>query len=140
MGPGRFWGYWALELGSRAVEVPERAAVWTARLARRFSRAQQRTTEKRVPRYAGGRIRPDRRDLVDVGDEVPLLAQDVHGLAGAQLVESYEPRRRWRRLRRRVERFRSGAGWLHLRDGANFAQLLARAVQQLTGGGAPCLA
>jgi hypothetical protein len=131
MGPGRFWGYWSLELGARAVEVPEDVAIWAARTARRFARASGRTTQKSVPRYAGGRLRADRRSLVVLHPgEAPRYVQQVDGLAGAQLVDAYEPTRRWRKVRRRIARFVTGAGWLHSRDGAGFAEQLARAIRE----------
>ena len=105
-GPGRFWGYWRVERRVLAVEVAEDDAVWIARVARRWARAQGTTREVRVPRYRGGLPVP--------------VAHDVIGLAGAQLLAG-RGRPRYRRVRRRVERLKSGAGWVSVNNGARFA-------------------
>lgn len=112
-GPGRFWGYWGLSRQTRAVEVLPRVAIQAARLMRRYARAQGVTREARVPRTEGGGVQ-----IRHWADRV------VVGLAGAQLVEARRPR--WRRVRRRVDRMRRGAGWLAVNDGASFAASMAR--------------
>jgi len=115
-GPGRFWGYRQLTRVPRSVEVSPHDAQLVARTIRRWARAQGTTRELRVPRQSGGR---------------PVPADwHVIGLAGAQLVDSRGPVRH-RRVRRRVERLRGGAGWVSVNDGAAFASQLARYLGQL---------
>lgn len=115
-GPGRFWGYWKMERVPRAVEVSPRDAQLAARLIRRWHRAKGVTREVMAPRVRGGRVVP--------------AAHEVVGLAGAQLVES-RGRVRHRKVRRRVDRMRGGAGWVSVNDGAAFASQLARWLAQL---------
>ncbi len=110
-GPGRFWGYWGLHRLTRAAEIGPQPAAWVARLMRRHSRAQGVTREVRAPRTRGGRP-------VAVG-------WDVRGLAGAQMLER-DRHTGTRRVRRRVERVRYGAGWLSVNDGPRFAADIAR--------------
>ncbi|GAA4699917.1 rolling circle replication-associated protein [Phytohabitans rumicis] len=116
MGPGRFWGYRYLDRVVRGVEVSPRDAQLIARTIRRWARAQGTTREVRAPRVRGGRVIP--------------VAHEVVGLAGAQLVAS-RGKVRHRRVRRRVERMRGGAGWVSVNDGAAFASQLARWLAQM---------
>lgn len=132
-GPGRFWGYWQLDRMVWAVEVPDRDADVVARVLRRWSRAQLVLREVRAPRMAGGRIIPKYHDVI--------------GLAGAQLLAS-RGRLKHRKVRRRTERLRRGAGWVAVNDGASFAQQIAEylryrlrdgvgaVLDRLSGGGA----
>ncbi|OEJ93117.1 hypothetical protein [Streptomyces thermolilacinus] len=113
-GPGRFWGYWGLESAAVAVEVDPAAAVWAARILRRYARAQGVTQQRTVRRSAGGTPRA----------ELPVI-----GLAGAAYAEP--TRVRYRRVRRRVVRMRGGRGFLCVNNGPALAAKLARAVEQL---------
>ncbi len=115
-GPGRFWGYRRLERVVAQVEVSLADAAVIARTIRRWARAQQTTREVQAPRMPGGR---------------PVAATwEVVGLAGAQLLGS-RGRVRHRRVRRRVDRLHTGAGWVSVNDGASFAAQLARYLAQL---------
>ncbi|MGW5679741.1 hypothetical protein ACWEV4_32475 [Streptomyces sp. NPDC003860] len=85
-GPGRFWGYRGLESAAVAIEIDPTAAVWAARLIRRYARSQGTTrqvTVRRVDtrtgtiRYRKSRVRVERmrggRGFVCVNDG-PALA------------------------------------------------------------------
>lgn len=80
-GPGRFWGYWALEPATATVEISPQDAVKAARTIRRWARAQGTTrqvTKQRVEqatgrvRYRNSRVRVKRlgggRGFVSVND------------------------------------------------------------------------
>lgn len=115
-GPGRFWGYRQLRRVPRSVDLTPRDAQLVARTIRRWARAQGVTREVLAPRVRGGR---------------PVPAEwDVIGLAGAQLLASRGSIRH-RRVRRRVDRLRNGAGWVSVNDGAAFAAAIARYLGQL---------
>lgn len=118
-GPGRFWGYWGLDRVTRAAELGPEAAIWASRLLRRYARAHGTTRELSVPRTAGGRWIAGTWDVV--------------GLAGAQL---YGENRHTgtRRVRRRVQRMKSGAGWLSVADGPRFASAVARFLSTVAPG------
>jgi hypothetical protein len=115
-GPGRFWGYRQLHRVPRSVEVTPYDAILIARTIRRWARAQGTTREVLAPRVKGGRPQP--------------ASWDVVGLAGAQLLASRGAVRH-RRVRRRVQRLRNGAGWVSVNDGAAFASALARYLSQV---------
>lgn len=118
-GPGRFWGYWGLTRTRRVAELAPDSAVWASRLLRRYARAHGTTREVTVPRTRGGR---------------PVAATwDVVGLAGAQLVEG-DRHTGTRRVRRRVQRMKHGAGWLSVNDGPAFARAIARFLGTITEG------
>ncbi|MFF8281069.1 hypothetical protein ACF05T_34320 [Streptomyces lateritius] len=87
-GPGRFWGYWGLETAAVAVEIDPAAAVWAARLLRRYARSQGTTrqvTVRRVDtrtgtiRYRKSRVRAERmrggRGFLCVNDGPALASQ-----------------------------------------------------------------
>jgi len=117
-GPGRFWGYWGLKRLTRAAELGPEQAIWAARIIRRHARAQRTTHVVNALRTRGGRI------LRAVWDTI--------GLAGAYLLEQARPTRR-RRVRRRVDRLRNGAGWLSVNDGPRFATRIAAFLALQTG-------
>jgi hypothetical protein len=130
-GPGRFWGYWSMERVPQAVDVSAQRGTWAARILRRLSRALGVTRQARVPRYEGGRVVPTGHEVIPrPAPAAPLLAQNVTGLAGAQLVET-DQRIRFRKLRRRAVRLCNGAGWLSTNHGPRLANQLARAVESL---------
>lgn len=110
-GPGRFWGYWGLHRLTRAAELGPESAIWAARLMRRYARAQGTTRQVQAPRTRGGRA--------------VAAAWEVIGLAGAQLLAGAR-HTSTRRVRRRVRRMATGAGWLSVNNGATFGVLLAR--------------
>lgn len=114
LGPGRFWGYWMLTKAVTTVDVAPDDAVAAARLMRRWSRAQGRTRTVMRPRTKGGAVQP--------------MAEEVQGLAGAQLVESR--RKRYRRTTVRTVRLGCGRGWIAVNDGPAFAAGLARHLRQ----------
>ena len=119
-GPGRFWGYWGLQSAAVAVEIDPAAAVWAARILRRYARAQGVTQQVTVWRRKGGQPQ--------LGDD----AREVVGLAGAEFVAGYaEPRARRRKVRRRAVRLRGGRGFLCVNDGPALASQLERAVRAL---------
>ncbi len=64
-------------------------------------------------RARGGLMRPRDREII--------------GLSGAQELLAQPPPRR-RRVRRRVDRMKGGAGWISVNDGFLFAHLIARAL------------
>lgn len=111
-GPGRFWGYWGLSPATAGVELDPVAAVWAGRILRRYARSQGVTQQRTVRRVRGG---------------VPIPADRVMGLAGAQLV-SASARVRYRTVRRRVTRLGTGRGFLCVTDGPGVASMLARAL------------
>lgn len=117
-GPGRFWGYRYLERIPRSVEITPYDATVLARTIRRWARAQKTTQEVQVWRTKGGGVR-----IVDWTDRA------IVGLAGAQLLQSRRPRKR--KVRRRVQRMRGGAGWVSVNDGPSFAGQLARYLAKL---------
>lgn len=108
-GPGRFWGYWGLESAAQGVELDPAAAVWAARILRRYARAQGVTQQRTVRRTRGG---------------VPVAADVVVGLAGVQYAQP--TRTRYRTVRRRVKRLSTGTGFLCVNDGPGLASSLAR--------------
>lgn len=114
-GPGRFWGYWALERHVYAVEVTEDDAAIIARTARRWSRAQHTTRQVRVPRVKGGRVIPKSHEVI--------------GLAGKLLLAS-RGKPQYRKVRRRTERLKQGAGWVAVNNGARFAAQLGQYLKQ----------
>jgi hypothetical protein len=117
-GPGRFWGYWALERTKVVVELPQRAAVVMGRVMRRWAAAQQVTRRVRRTRTAGGRVL----------SRYP----EVQGLAGAQLVLEYETARESTRYTRtRAKRMSSGRGFVMVNDGGRFVEQLARYLDQV---------
>lgn len=132
-GPGRFWGVWGLKRCAEAVEVTPQAATMAARVMRRWARAQGVTYEVTVKRYPGGR--PEVIPQAAHGERGPEsfapggwarlpVRPDVIGLAGVQLLDAHRPRRR--KVRRRVQRLKSGHGWISLNDGPGFALEVAR--------------
>src|SRR3954462_184667 len=110
-GPGRFWGYWGLRRLTRGAELGPESAVWASRLLRRYARAHGTTRQILAPRTPGGRVVP--------------VGWDVRGLAGVQLLAG-ERHTGTRRVRRRVQRMKHGAGWLSVNDGPAFAAAVAR--------------
>lgn len=58
-GPGRFWGYWGLDVAATTVEVTPQDAIKASRTIRRWARAQGTTRQVTRPRVeqATGRIR-----------------------------------------------------------------------------------
>ncbi|TGG76136.1 hypothetical protein D8771_30930 [Streptomyces albus] len=114
-GPGRFWGYWGLDPATAGVELDPATAVWAGRILRRYARAQGVTQQRTVRRVRGG---------------VPIPADRVIGLAGAQLVLGPE-RVRYRTVRRRVVRLATNRGFLCVNDGPSLAAELARALDRL---------
>lgn len=119
-GPGRFWGVWGLKRCAVAVEVDPRAATTAARVMRRWARAQGVTYEARVPRSGRGEICPA---FVHHDPQETEGARVCMGLAGLQLTAG--PVRK-RKVRRRVQRLKSGHGWISLNDGPGFALEVAR--------------
>ena len=116
-GPGRFWGYWHLEVVAHGREVEPHQAVRAARILRRMAAAQGTTREVTVTRHRGGRV-------------VSEVAE-VIGLAGAQLVAAHRAYRR--RVRRPVRRLAGGAGWVAVRDGAAVGVTLGLALAAWDG-------
>jgi hypothetical protein len=114
-GPGRFWGYWGLDLATAGVELYPAVAVWAGRILRRYARAQGVTQQRTVRRVRGG---------------VPIPGDQVVGLAGAQLVTAPQ-HVRYRTVRRRVVRLGNGRGFLCVNDGPSLAADLARALDRL---------
>jgi hypothetical protein len=114
-GPGRFWGYWGLDVATAGVELDPAAAVWAGRILRRYARAQGVTQQRTVRRVQGG---------------VPIPTDHVVGLAGAQLLAPV--RVRYRTVRRPVVRLASGRGFLCVNDGPALASALARALDLVT--------
>ncbi|MFD8903195.1 hypothetical protein [Streptomyces ardesiacus] len=87
-GPGRFWGYWGLESAAVGVEIDPAAAVWAARLLRRYAHAQGTTRQVTVQRvdtrtgtirYRKSRVRAERmkggRGFLCVNDGPALASQ-----------------------------------------------------------------
>jgi len=114
-GPGRFWGYWTLRPLVVGIELGDRPAVWTARIIRRWWHAKGLRQERMAPRRAPPRP----------------ATHDITGLAGLAYWEAY-PATRYRPVTRRSARMRTGAGYVVVNSGPNFASDLARAVDQLT--------
>lgn len=95
-GPGRFWGYRGLESAAVAVEIDPAAAVWAARLLRRYAHSQGTTRQVTVQRvdartgvirYRKSRVRAERmkggRGFLCVNDGPAMasqLARAVYGL------------------------------------------------------------
>lgn len=87
-GPGRFWGYRGLESAAAGVEIDPAAAVWAARLLRRYARAQGTTrqvTVRRVDTRTGTiRYRKVRRPVRRMrGGRGFLCVNDGPGLAAS---------------------------------------------------------
>ena len=114
-GPGRFWGYWALEPAQSTTAVSPAIGMQAGRTIRRWSQAQQTTHQVRRPRVKGG---------------IPISKYpDVLGAAGADLIRSRttvddagEPHwtKTYRTSRTRAVRARNGRGWVSLNNGPNF--------------------
>lgn len=98
-GPGRFWGYWGLDVLEVTVEVSPGDAIAAARIIRRHHRAQRRTRRVRVWR--------------------PRFDPDSGQLRGNP----------WRHSTVRVHRLRAGRGYVCVSAGPRFAEQLARAIQ-----------
>jgi hypothetical protein len=110
-GPGRFWGYWGLEKKTAVVEVDVRDAITAGRTLRRWSAAQQVTSEKTRPRTKGGRVIPKYHDVI--------------GLAGLELIMSRdEPK--YRKVRGRAKRMTTNRGFVMVNSGPAMVSQLAR--------------
>ncbi|MFJ3561751.1 hypothetical protein ACIPRM_39095 [Streptomyces anulatus] len=114
-GPGRFWGYWGLESAAVAVEIDPAAAVWAARLLRRYAAAQGRTD---LTRNKEGFVTAERRIRTTRETRV-------------QRVDTRTGTIRYRKSRVPVVRMRGGRGFLCVNDGPAVAAQLARAVDRL---------
>lgn len=114
-GPGRFWGYRGLESAAVAVEIDPAAAVWAARLLRRYAAAQGRTDLTR-----------DRYGYVTAERRVRTTRQST-----VQRVDTRTGTIRYRKSRVPVVRMRGGRGFLCVNDGPAVASQLARAVDRL---------
>jgi hypothetical protein len=110
-GPGRFWGYWGLKPLAVAVELTGDNYILAARIMRRWS-ARTRVWDKTAGdwRYVRS-MAPAKQRWRDVDESTGEVV--------------------WRRRRRRsrVDRFRSGSGFLVVNDGPALARQLARAIE-----------
>lgn len=114
-GPGRFWGYRGLESAAVGVEIDPAAAVWAARLLRRYAAAQGRTD---LTRNAGGVVIRERR----IRTTRETTTRRVDTRTGTI---------RYRKSRVPVVRMRGGRGFLCVNNGPALAAQLARAVDRL---------
>lgn len=115
-GPGRFWGYWALEKVTAEQQVMPWVADRVGQTIRRWSKAQGVTRQVSRPRVKGGR---------------PVSQYpEVIGLAGAMLLASRdEPR--YRKTRTRAVRMKTNRGFVSVNSGPEFASQLARYIDQI---------
>jgi len=108
-GPGRFWGYRGLESAAVAVEIDPAAAVWAARLLRRYAHAQGTTRQVTVQRvdartgvirYRKSRVRAERmkggRGFLCVNDGPALASQLARAVDRLDWVPVAGPPRRTR--------------------------------------------